>query len=195
MRKYGIDMFTIETIEEIVAESKERLIDLLNDRECHYISQLKPTYNIASGGLGHTGVTWTEERRIRFKELMSAEGNHNYGKSLSEETKNKLSQALKGRIIPDEVRYKTSETMKGVPKSEETKKRMSEARIGVSMPKGKDSKKAVPVDQFDKDGNLIKTFGSIADAAAELGCQRSGICFCLKGKLKTSYGFVWKYHS
>jgi hypothetical protein len=43
---------------------------------------------------------------------------------------------------------------------------MSEARKGREMPKGKDSKKAVAVDQFDLEGNFIKT----------------------------SAGFVWKYH-
>ena len=70
---------------------------------------------------------------------------------------------------------------------------MSESQMGREMPKGKDSKKAVGIKQYDKEGNFIKEFGSIADAAAELGCQRSGICFCLKGRLQTSAGYVWKY--
>jgi group I intron endonuclease len=195
MRKYGPDMFTIEDIEVIQGESKKELVECLNEKEKYHIQNLKPTYNIAPGGIGHTGVPWTYERRIRFKKLMSGERNPNFGKPLSEETKSKLRDALKGRIIPDDVRQKTSKTMKGVPKSEETRKRMSEARKGYNSPKGKESKKAIPVDQYDKDGNFIKSFGSIADAADELGCQRSGICFCLKGRIKTSAGFIWKYHS
>ena len=28
----------------------------MNEKEIHYISTLKPHYNIAPGGLGHTGV-------------------------------------------------------------------------------------------------------------------------------------------
>lgn len=194
MRKYGPDMFTMEDVEVIEAENKKELVELLNERERYHIAQLKPPYNTAPGGLGHTGVAWTEERRIRFREIMSGERNPNFGKPRSDETKLKLSEALKGRIIPDEVRQKTSQTMKGVSKSEETRMRMSEARTGWSMPKGGDSKKAIPIDQYDKDGNFIKTFGSLADAAAELGCQRSGICFCLKGRTKSSAGFIWKYH-
>jgi group I intron endonuclease len=194
MRKYGTEMFTIEDVEVFEAETKEDLSKILNEKETYYISVLKPNYNTAPGGLGHTGCKWTEERRIRFKERMSGEGNHNFGKPLSEETKNKLSEALKGRIIPDEVRQKTSQTMAGVPKSEETRKRMSEARIGWSMPKGKDSPKAVSIDQYDKEGNFIKTFGSISDAAEETGCHKSGIVFCLKGRTKSSAGFIWKYH-
>ena len=192
MRKYGIDMFTIEPIEVIEAQTKEELTDLLNQREIHYISTLKPPYNEAPGGLGHTGVEWTEERRSNFKKLMSGENNPNYGKPLSDETKAKLSSALKGRVITEESRKKRSETMKGVPKSDETRKRMSEVRKGWEMPKGKDSKKAVPVEQYDINGNLIKIFGSVIDASREVGCQ--GISLCLKGRLKTSGGFVWKYH-
>ena len=193
MRKYGVDVFTIEDIEVIEAETKDALSKLLNERETHFIKTLNPPYNTAPGGLGHTGIAWSDERRQRFKELMSGENNPNFGKPLSTETKEKLSTALKGRIISEESRKKTSETMKGVPKSAETRKRMSETRTGWTMPKGKDSKKALAIDQYDKEGNFIKTFGSIADAARELSCQHSGICLCLKGKMQTSAGYVWKY--
>jgi group I intron endonuclease len=193
MRKYGPDMFTTEDIEVLESETKQELVNSLNERERYYITTLNPPYNTAPGGLGHTGIQWTEERRIRFKELMSGENNPNFRKSLSEETKNKLRDALKGRIIPDEVRQKTSQTMKGVAKSEETRKRMSQAQTGRIKPKGKDSKKAISVSQYDTEGNFIKSFGSVTDAANEIGCQISGISFCLKGRIKSSAGFVWKY--
>lgn len=193
MRKYGVDMFTIEDVEVIHSQTREELTQLLNEREIHYISTLNPPYNEAPGGLGYTGVKWTDERRENFKKLMSGENNPNYGKPLSDETKAKLSASLKGRVISEETRKKTSETMKGVSKSEETRKRMSSAQKGRASPKGKDSKKAIPINQYDKEGNFIKRFGSIADASNELNCQRSGICFCLKGRLKTSAGFIWKY--
>lgn len=193
MRKYGIDMFTIEPIEVIEAQTKEELTDLLNQREIHYISTLKPPYNEAPGGLGHTGVEWTEERRSNFKKLMSGENNPNYGKPLSDETKAKLSSALKGRVITEESRKKRSETMKGVPKSDETRKRMSEAQKNRVRPVAR-SKKAITIEQYDTNGNLLKVFASLKDASLEVGCQSSGISLCLKGRLKTSGGFVWKYH-
>lgn len=193
MRKHGIDAFIIKDIEICDFETKEESKVWMNEREVYYISTLQPIYNTAPGGLGHTGVAWTDERRARVKENMSGENNPNFGKTLSAETRQKLSEALKGRIISDETRSKTSKTMKGITKSEETRKKMSETRKGWEMPKGRDSKKAISVDQFDLEGKLIKTFGSIADAATELGCQRSGICFCLKGRIKSSAGYVWKY--
>jgi group I intron endonuclease len=193
MRKYGIEMFIIEDMETMDFETKDAAKKWMNEREPYHISTLKPAYNAAPGGLGHTGVPWTEERRIQFKEKMSGKNNPNFGKPCSDETKQKLSDALKGREISEESRKKRSETMKGVPKSEETRRKMSEAQKGHKMPIGKDSKKAIPIDQFDREGNFIKSFGSTADASTELGCQRSGICFALKGRIKTSAGFIWKY--
>lgn len=193
MKTYGVDMFIIEDIETKEFETKKEAKIWMNERETHYISLLKPAYNTAPGGLGHTGVPWTEERRENFKKLMSGENNPNFGKSLSKETKEKLSIALKGRIITEETRKKTSETMKGVLKTEETRRRMSDSQKGRSMPKGKNSKRATAIHQFNKDGVFIKEFGSIADAASELNCQRSGICFCLKGRINTSAGYMWKY--
>jgi group I intron endonuclease len=193
MRKYGIELFIIEDIETREFETKKEAKDWMNEREPHYITTLKPAYNAAPGGLGHRGVKWTEERKANFKQQMSGSKNPQYGNPKTKETRKKLSEALKGRLISEETRAKTSQTMKGVPKSEETRQKMSESRKGWEMPKGKDSKKAVSIDQFDLEGNFIKTFGSIADASTELACQRSGICFALKGRIKTSAGYVWKY--
>ena len=193
IQKYGKEFFTIEDIEIKDFETKEDSKIWMNEKEIHYISTLKPHYNMAPGGLGHTGVVWSEERRIRFKELMSGSNNPNFGKSLSKETKQKLSNALKGRIIPDDVRLNISHTMKGIPKTQETRTKMSESQKGRVMPKGKDSKRAISIDQFDLEGTFLKKFGSIADAARELKCQNSGICLVLKGKMKTSAGYIWKY--
>lgn len=193
MRKYGPEMFTIEDVEVFECETRQELVSIMNEREKFYIETLRPPYNTAPGGLGHTGVTWTETRRLKFKELMSGPNNPNYGKPMNDDTKQKLSEALKGRIIPREVRDKTSRTMTGVPKTAEMRRKLSEAKKGCAMPRGAASKKAIPVDQFDKNGNFIKKFGSTVEAAEDARCQRSGITMCCKGKLSTSGGFIWKY--
>lgn len=54
---------------------------------------------------------------------------------------------------------------------------------------------AKKVAQYTKDGDIIKTFGSIADAAYETGIDRSSISRCCSGhkKYKTSGGYVWKF--
>lgn len=195
MRKYGPEMFTIEDVEVFECSTREELSERLNEREKYYIETLKPPYNTAPGGRGHTGIPWTEERRKKFRERMSGPGNHNFGKPQSDAVKKKLSDALKGRVIPQETRQKTSETMKGRPKSQEMRQKLSMSMKGRIMPKGSESKKAISVDQYDKNGNFIKTFGSLIEAAEEVGCHRSGITICCKGRIKTSGGFVWKYHT
>ena len=40
MRKYGVEMFTIEDIEVVEASTKEELSKILNEREIFYISTL-----------------------------------------------------------------------------------------------------------------------------------------------------------
>ena len=195
MREYGIDNFEVVSLTEIRAETKEELSNLLNIAEASYIETLKPAYNSAPGGIGVTGVEWTDERKEKARELMSGEKNHNFGKPMSDETRKKLSESLKGRVISEETRQKTSQTMKGVRKSEETRQKMKEAANNRTnkMPTGKDHHKSKSINQCDLSGNIVRTFESIHQAAKELSLQTSGISLCCRGKLKTSGGFVWKY--
>ena len=183
-QEVGKDNMKLESIMTIQSETVEDLDDKLNEFEVYYIDKLKPTYNSKKGG----GYDRTVSRASYFN------SDRNPGKNKTEETCKKLSESCRGKIIPEETRLKTSETMKGVPKSEETRKRMSEARTGFVMPKGSDSKKAIKVDQLcKKSKEFIKTFGSIAEAATEVGIQRSGIVMCCKGRLESSGGFSWVY--
>lgn len=46
--------------------------------------------------------------------------------------------------------------------------------------------------QLDLQGNLIQEWESAAAAAKELGFDSSGIRKCVRGILKTSYGFLWR---
>lgn len=58
----------------------------------------------------------------------------------------------------------------------------------------KDGTKCIKVDMCDNDGNVLATFDSIVDAAQHIGAKCGGhISSCCKGKLKTAYGYVWKY--
>lgn len=62
---------------------------------------------------------------------MVGEKNPNYGKSLSDETKTKLSRALKGRVISEETKRKMSESKKNVKFSESHRRHISEGRKGI----------------------------------------------------------------
>jgi hypothetical protein len=60
---------------------------------------------------------------------------------------------------------------------------------------GKDSASAKAVEMLDEQGNVLRRFGSLIDAAHFVGAQRSAnICMCCKGyKRKTAYGYMWRY--
>lgn len=60
---------------------------------------------------------------------------------------------------------------------------------------GKEHPASKPIIQYDKDGNFIKEWDSIIEAARELGvngCNITGVCQ-EKPHHKTAYGFIWKY--
>ena len=47
-----------------------------------------------------------------------------------------------------------------------------------------------PILQFDLDGNFIREWPSATDVGSEV---RINIVHCLKGDIKTSLGYIWKY--
>tara|TARA_R110000803_G_C11863757_1_gene307515 strand:+ start:124 stop:741 length:618 start_codon:yes stop_codon:yes gene_type:complete len=52
---------------------------------------------------------------------------------------------------------------------------------------------SVIVHQYTKDNKFIKTYKSISAAAREYNASQSAISNCLRGKCKTSCGYIWKY--
>lgn len=55
------------------------------------------------------------------------------------------------------------------------------------------AKNSIPIHQFDMQGNFIKEWQSATIAARALGCARSSISECCKGRYKSVKGFIWKY--
>jgi hypothetical protein len=52
---------------------------------------------------------------------------------------------------------------------------------------------AKPIIQYNTNGDFVKEWGSAKEACESLGLRRPGLCSCLKGKYKSSGGFLWKY--
>lgn len=59
----------------------------------------------------------------------------------------------------------------------------------------KNSKYIADILMYDKKGNLLNKFQSAREAAKYLGNESKnvGINYCLNGKQKTAYGYIWKY--
>lgn len=143
--------------------------------------------------------------------------NKPFGNSgLSESTKIKISKAKKGialnhgdkiskgRTGLTSLNYKQGSEHGNYnkPKSEQHKKNISLVRIGKKHNldwclniKNNRQKcievKSKPVIQLDKNNNIIKEYKSITEARNETGIK--GIKDALRGSIKTSGGFMWKY--
>ena len=63
-------------------------------------------------------------------------------------------------------------------------------RVSEKNTNGKLSK---PVLQFTKDGELVGEWKSMMDVQRNLGYANQHISSCCKGKLKSAYGFIWKF--
>lgn len=86
--------------------------------------------NLTEGGPGIAGIQYTDLQR---KRLIGRKGGHH--KPHSEETKLKISQKNKGRILSEETKKRIGEASRsrtyiGHPHSEETKRKMSKTRKG-----------------------------------------------------------------
>lgn len=116
------------------------------------------------------------------------------GKRMSEETKQKISAANKGKCkgrIP---------WNKGKSPSESTKEKLRLKFKGDGNPfyGKKHAQSTIEKMKMSKGKKVIclettKRYNSVKDASLDVGIASSSICFCCKGKSKTAGGFHWKY--
>lgn len=124
IKKYGKENFIREILKECYNQTElDEWEDLLI---WEYNSRDKSIgYNIAKGAtigiVGETNPSKLPEVRAKISEAK---------KNMSEETRAKMSKALKGKKYSEETRHKMSEARKGKKLSEETKSKMSEVRKG-----------------------------------------------------------------
>ena len=103
-------------LETHTSDGERRLVDITRDE----LNALDMYYNRPSSEL-----IFLKNSEHRFL--------HQKGKQFSEETKKKLSEALKGKQFSEETKKKISEAMKGKHFSEEHKKKLSEANKGKQL--------------------------------------------------------------
>lgn len=111
-RKYGIENFKIEIIDEA------KTIEELNDKEFNWIkfyNCITPLgYNQCEGGGNTLGYHHKEESKKKMSkkksEMYLGKNNPFYGKTHSEEVKSKFSQQRKGRTLSEEWKRKIGES-------------------------------------------------------------------------------------
>jgi len=144
-------------------------------------------YNLMEGG--GSGGKHSKESIQKMREARLGEKNHNYGKTPSEETRQKLREANLGKTHSEETRQKLREANLGKMVSERTKRKMSDSV------KGENNHGSKRVYQYDLEGNLIGSFGSCGEAARYIDKDRPNISACARGttRYNTAYGFKWSY--
>ena len=134
---------------------------------------------------------------INKKKGKSGSAHHLYGKHQTDEVKQKIREANTGRVQTEETRNKISNALKGEKNpfygkhhSEETKRKISEANKGKSKRiKGADKPNARKVAQYDKDGQLVKIWDYMREPYYVLGISYNGIYACCNDKQKNSRWF------
>lgn len=63
----------------------------------------------------------------------------------------------------------------------------------VSKKQINDSNKSKPVIQYDLNGNYIKEYPSAHEIERQLGFDNGHISKCCNGKLKKTYGYIWRF--
>ena len=96
--KYGESLFSFEILEEF-PDDTPFLREVLADTEEYYIATYntfknKNHYNLSSGG---DSPCISDETKEKISQAMMGEKNHNYGKKLSEETRKKMSNSRRGK--------------------------------------------------------------------------------------------------
>jgi hypothetical protein len=101
-----------------------------------------------------------------------------------------VSKGTKSRSMSIETKTRISESLKLYNKNiddskiEEFKKNQSKIMT-----------KAIgrAVGQYDLEGNFIKSYDTIIQAARAVNAAKNGICQVISGKGKTCKGYIWKY--
>lgn len=126
--KYGENSFTFDIIEECC-------VDSLDEREIFYIEKLKAFnngYNMTIGGGGRRGYQLSDESKEKIRQALY--GNKAFlGRKHSDETKKKISIANKGHEVSEKQRLQISESQKGrkrPPITEEHRRKLSEWQKG-----------------------------------------------------------------
>jgi hypothetical protein len=116
------------------------------------------------------------------------------GVQQSQETIAKRTSKTKGKKRTPEQKEKLRVAFKDRVFSEERNKKIGDTQRGVPQPKSLEtiSKLKKPILQYDKKGNFIQEWKSAKDASLIFGSD-SVINGALRGRIKTAYGFIWKY--
>lgn len=183
IRKYGIENFKYEDVFHLIGE-KNSIKPLLDDLERYYIkkydTKVPNGYNISVGGQSWCpNDAYTESRSEKISNALKAHYVVNThwrtGTHLSEESKKKLSESHKGK--------RKGERPWNYGLHLEKYRGLMTNRLDQSK----------PVLQYDLEGNFIKEYPSIAEAARQTGFLAGNIGRVCRGTQKYCHDYVFAF--
>ena len=221
IKKYGIEQFKKEIIEEV---SKEEV----NKRERYWIKKLRANdirigYNLTLGGDGgdvfthksndmksttrkriskaHKGIKQNKEWVKKRTSKTTGSGNGMYGKKLSMETLKKISQKLKGKKKPESHRIKCRNRMLGKNNSfykvlnDPVKYEKFLQKLSIAN-RGGNNSNAKKIRRCDLSGKFIESYPCMKDAAFAVTGKYCGSVATVIRKAaqnkKIAYNFLWE---
>lgn len=179
-KKYGIDNFIIEEIDRCNTQEEA------SQKEIYWIAYFKSNickypddngYNLTDGGEGTNGLKWTENSKNKIR----GNKHYNFGKPLSNETKQKLSIIMKGDKNPfygKKHSNKTINLLKNKIISEDTKNKLKLLNQGEKHPQSKLTDNMVKIIKYMYD----ETKYSQTDVAKMLNIKPNTINQIIKNK-------------
>ena len=178
--KFGINAFSFDVLEE--CELNE-----LDIKERWYISQIKPKYNIASGGKGAAGHKLAAKVREKLRKAAILQWENKSSEEKAYVIKHQLTgkKFEKGHTVSAAVRKKLRDLNVGKNLSSETKAKISQKNRKAMIGNKNGNKSILCVETNE-------VFESIKKAALTVGVAPSGITHALKGDQKSAGGYHWK---
>lgn len=156
LKKYGWEAHKFEILEEC-------LVERLHEREIWWKEQILE--EVGWGG-------------VLFCKIKDPQTKIPSGYTL--EVREKISKALKGRILSEDTKNKISISNSNKKRTKEHICKLNETR-------------KISIYQIDiKTNEIINEFSSMKEAGRFLGNNANGITEVIKGRSKTAYGFKWK---
>ena len=188
MRKYGVENFVFEIIEECY-ENK------VDEREIYYISLLKPYYNMTNGGDG--GGFLNKKHGSKWKESIKQSNSKKVACYDLDGNLLKVYQSC--RDASYDVFGKDSRGIDAVTRGEYQTyggfqwKTFNNTPIPKIPPYKRISHKTKKIAKYDFEGNLIEIYDSMTIAAQKNNASTSKITLVCQNKRKSHSGYIWKY--
>jgi len=218
IKKYGQNCFTVEVLAERIESLKKANITEISLIQSYQANNKKYGYNLTSGGDGIVGYKWTAAQLMQMSERVKGNKNPMFGHKHSEDFKQWLSKLnsgennkMYGKARPDLIEMNTKHFTEnklkqtnmfhhwlGKQHSEDTKRKIAKAHLGK-----KHSKKTIEkcisskensflsVQAYDHNNVLICKFSSLGEAQRN-GFDKACISRCIKGKVKSHAGLIWR---